>query len=55
MTILVYEDGRLVVDHADPLERLDFNGLIACITNPKSGDVLTCTKSVFLPFADCPL
>ena len=41
MTILVYEDGHILVDHADPLECVDFNGLIACITNPKSGDVLT--------------
>ena len=41
MTILLYKDGRLVIDDGNPLEgRASLEGLVACVADPQSGDTL---------------
>ena len=40
MTILLYKDGRLVIDDGNPLEGHALEGLVACVDNPQSGDTL---------------
>lgn len=40
MTILLYKDGKLVIDAADPIEGAKLENLAACIANPKAGDML---------------
>ena len=41
MTILLYKDGRLVIDDGNPLEgRASLDGLVACVADPQSGDTL---------------
>ena len=42
MTILLYKDGRLVIDDGNPLEgRKRLDGLVACVSDPTEGQVLT--------------
>lgn len=41
MTVLVYKDGRLLTDEGNPLEGISLEGLLACIADPKPGQVLT--------------
>ena len=41
MTILLYNDGRLLIDQGGPIEGAPLDGLIACISNPTEGQVLT--------------
>ena len=40
MTILLYKDGRLVIDDGNPIEGNSLEGLVACVTDPQSGDTL---------------
>lgn len=53
MTILLYEDGRLLIDKADPLPTADLDGLVAYIANPSEGQVLTFNGSYWTN-ADIP-
>ena len=48
MTILLYNDGRLVIDDGNPLEGAALEGLLACVTDPKEGDVLTFDGSLWV-------
>ena len=41
MTILFYNDGRLLLDDGNPLEGVSLDGLIVCVTDPKPGQCLT--------------
>lgn len=41
MTILLYKDGRLVIDDGNPLENVSLDGLLVCVTDPTEGQVLT--------------
>ena len=41
MTILLYKDGRLVVDEGGPIEGHALKDLLACVTDPTAGQVLT--------------
>ena len=41
MTILLYNDGRLLIDDGNPLEGVSLDGLVACVTDPQAGDLLT--------------
>ena len=41
MTILLYKDGRLLIDDGNPIEGASLDGLIACVTDPTEGQVLT--------------
>lgn len=40
MTILLYKNGKLIVDDGNPLEAVSLDNLVACITDPKDGDTL---------------
>ena len=40
MTILLYKDGRLLIDDGNPLEGVSLDGLVACVANPQDGDTL---------------
>ena len=40
MTILLYNDGRLVIDDGNPIEGNSLDGLVACVADPQSGDTL---------------
>lgn len=40
MTILVYDNGKIIVDKADPIEGQSLDNLIACLANPQDGDTL---------------
>lgn len=40
MTILLYKDGKLVIDANDPIEGKALENLAACIADPKDGDTL---------------
>ena len=55
MTILVYKDGRILVDHADPLEGVSLEGLIACITDPQEGDTLVYNGSMWVAGNPLPI
>ena len=48
MTILLYNDGRLVIDEGNPLEGVSLDGLLACVTDPQEGDVLTYDGSLWV-------
>ena len=41
MTILLYKDGRLVIDDGNPIEGNALEGLVACVSDPTEGQVLT--------------
>lgn len=41
MTILLYKTGTLVVDEDGPLEGVELDDLLMCITDPTEGQVLT--------------
>lgn len=53
MTILLYKDGRLLVDDGNPLEGVSLDGLLACVTDPTEGQVLTYNGSMWVN-ADLP-
>lgn len=40
MTILLYKDGRLVIDDGNPIEGNSLEGLVACVSDPQIGDTL---------------
>ena len=40
MTILVYKDGRWLIDNEQPLEGVSLDNLAAILSNPKDGDVV---------------
>lgn len=40
MTILLYKDGRLVIDDGNPIEGNSLEGLVACVSDPQIGDIL---------------
>lgn len=40
MTILLYKDGRLVIDDGNPIEGNALEGLVACVSDPQAGDTL---------------
>ena len=41
MNILLYKDGRLLIDEGNPMEGVSLDGLAVCITDPTEGQVLT--------------
>lgn len=49
MTILLYNDGKLVVDNGNPLEGVSLDGLLACISDPQEGDSLVYNGSMWVP------
>ena len=49
MTILLYNDGKLVVDNGNPLEGVSLDGMLACISDPQEGDSLIYNGSMWVP------
>ena len=49
MTILLYKDGRLLIDDGNPLENVSLDGLQACISDPQEGDSLVYNGSMWVP------
>lgn len=45
MTILLYKDGRLLVDDGNPIEGAKLEGLAAFIADPADGDTLVYNAS----------
>ena len=41
MNILLYKDGRLLIDDGNPLEGVSLEGMLVCVTDPQEGQVLT--------------
>ena len=54
MTILLYEDGRILVDKHDPLEGVSLDNLLAYISNPSDGDTLVYNASAGMWVAGNP-
>ena len=48
MTVLFYKDGRLLTDEGNPLEGISLEGLLACIVDPKPGQVLKHNGGMFV-------
>ena len=57
MTILLYKDGRLLVDDGNPIEGAKLEGLEACISDPKDGDTLvySATAGMWVPGNPLPV
>ena len=58
MTILLYKDGRMVIDDGNPLEgRNCLDGLVACVSDPKEGDTLvySATAGIWVPGNPLPV
>lgn len=51
MTILLYKDGKLLIDDGNPLEGVSLENLVACISDPKDGDTLVynATAGMWVP------
>lgn len=46
MTILLYKDGKLLIDDGNPLEGVSLDNLVACVSDPKDGDTLVYNATV---------
>ena len=57
MTILLYKDGRLLIDDGNPLEGVSLDGLVACVSNPQDGDTLVynATAGMWVPGNPLPV
>ena len=55
MTILFFDDGRLLIDAEEPLENVDLRGLIGCIADAKAGDTLVYNGSMWVNAAPRPV
>ena len=40
MTILFFEDGRLLIDAEEPLENVELKNLLGCIADAQAGDAI---------------
>ena len=51
MTILLYKDGKLLIDEGNPLEGVSLDNLVACISDPQDGDTLVynATSGMWVP------
>ena len=51
MTILLYKDGRLLVDEGNPIEGAKLDGMVAYIADPADGDTLVynATAGMWVP------
>ena len=51
MTILLYKDGKLLIDEGNPLEGVSLDNLVACVSDPNDGDTLVynATAGMWVP------
>lgn len=57
MTILLYKDGKLLIDDGNPLEGVSLDNLVACVSDPKDGDTLVynATAGMWVPGNPLPV
>ena len=55
MTILFFEDGRVLIDAADPLENVSLKGLIGCIADAQAGDSVVYNGTMWVNAAPRPV
>ena len=55
MTILFFEDGRVLIDAQEPLENVDWSGLIGCVSDAQAGDTLVYNGTMWANAAPKPV
>ena len=55
MTILFFEDGRLLIDAEEPLENVSLEKLIGCIADAQAGDTLVYNGTMWVNAAPRPV
>ena len=55
MTILFFEDGRVLIDAQEPLENVDWSGLIGCVSDAQAGDTLAYNGTMWVNAAPKPV
>ena len=55
MTILFFEDGRVLIDAQEPLENVDWSGLIGCVSDAQAGDTLVYNGTMWTNAAPRPV
>ena len=55
MTILFFDDGRMLIDAAEPLENVSLKGLIGCIADAQAGDSLVYNGTMWVNAAPRPV
>lgn len=55
MTILFFEDGRLILDAEGPLENVELKNLLGCIADAKAGDIIAYNGTMWVNAAPNPV
>ena len=55
MTILFFEDGRLILDADGPLENVELKNLLGCISDAKAGDAIVYNGTMWVNAAPKPV
>ena len=55
MTILFFEDGRMLIDAEEPLENVSLKGLIGCIADAQAGDTFIYNGTMWVNAAPKPV
>lgn len=55
MTILFFEDGRLILDAEGPLENVELKNLLGCISDAKAGDAIVYNGTMWVNAAPNPV
>ena len=55
MTILFFEDGRLILDAEGPLENVELKNLLGCISDAKAGDAIQYNGTMWVNAAPRPV
>lgn len=55
MTILFFDDGRMLIDAQEPLENVSLKGLIGCIADAQAGDVPVYNGTMWVNAAPRPV
>ena len=55
MTILFFDDGRMLIDAAEPLENVSLKGLIGCIADAQAGDSMVYNGTMWVNAAPRPV
>ena len=55
MTILFFEDGRLILDAEGPLENVELKKLLGCIADAKAGDAIMYNGTMWVNAAPRPV
>lgn len=55
MNILLYKDGRLLIDDGNPMENVNFDGMVMYLLDPVEGDTLVYDGSAWTNGAPAPV